>query len=267
MAATLLDRAFAGIDRPSRPVEEIAAESANSPASPPDMQQRICRNRGKAAAQYRAEVEQLMAPLLAAKTPAPAGHLVVTTAENLARPVPIAARIAMVPPAAFDPVPVRIGPPEGYAGLVAEARPPHSPVGTPQPPGTVSAYAPAAPQTEAGDTPLPPDPKALPLRSKAKPVAASPGRHARHGHRLAETQAHGAKPLATRKTAPKAALEKSKAARGKGAGKQPHAAKADLQKHSKAAAKHAPKAHTQAKTGSIHPAKAAGESPEMHAGQ
>ena len=111
-------------------------------------------------AQFNTDLNRLMAPLLAANANCPSGvaHFVPAPTEALARPLPMAARIAMVPRPAFDPVPVYAGAPEGYAGLIAQARPAHSPVGTAQPPSIVSAYAPATPGTALEDTPLAPTP-------------------------------------------------------------------------------------------------------------
>src|SRR5437016_197134 len=75
MAATLFDRAFAGIDGPSKSLSDLAhGPQTAGQTMPRDMQQSYCRNRGKAAAAFNAETERLMAPLLAAKTPAPSGH-------------------------------------------------------------------------------------------------------------------------------------------------------------------------------------------------
>src|SRR3984893_12933537 len=133
------------------------------------MHKTICRKRGKGVAQFNTELNRLMAPLLAthAKIPAAREHFVPAPTEALASPLPMAARIAMVPRPAFDPVPVYAGAPEGYAGGIAQARPAHSPVGTPQPPSIVSAYAPATPGTALEDTPLRPDAGALPMKGEA----------------------------------------------------------------------------------------------------
>src|SRR5205807_9093116 len=99
-AAALFDRGFAGIDQPSKSLADLAAQtSMNSPAAAPDMHQTICRKRGKAVAQFNADLNRLMAPLLAAKakTPAASQHFAPATTETLASPLPMAPRIAMVP--------------------------------------------------------------------------------------------------------------------------------------------------------------------------
>ncbi|MGH6801468.1 MAG: D-alanyl-D-alanine carboxypeptidase family protein, partial [Methylocella sp.] len=151
MAAALFDRGFAGIDRPTKSLADLMAQtSMNSPAAPPDMHQTICRKRGKAVAQFNADLGRLMAPLLARKAPAPA-PLALMSPSAFASSVPMAPRITMLPRPAFDPVPVYAGAPEGYAGLIAQARPAHSPVGTAQPPSTVGAYAPATRGTALED--------------------------------------------------------------------------------------------------------------------
>jgi D-alanyl-D-alanine carboxypeptidase len=265
MAATLFDRAFAGIDMPSRLVNDLAA-SADDLAAPPDMQQAACRNRGKAVAKYNKEIEQLMAPLLT-KVAVPTGHSVVTTTEALSRPAPVALRMAMVPTPAFDPVPVHVGPEAGYNGLVAQVRPPHSPIGTAPPPESVSANAPTAPESESvvGDMPLTPDPKALPLRSESKHALASlTHHHASHGHRLGRAQASAAKGLAAKKTGHKAPQKLTKTAQGKAPAKQAHAAKAGVTKHAKTVAKPGAKTHTAAKP-AAHASKSPAKKPEKHA--
>ncbi|HET6379404.1 MAG TPA: serine hydrolase [Methylocella sp.] len=213
MAATLFDRAFSGIDRPSKMLADLVPERIGIL---PGASQNFCLNRGKLAQVYNAETERLMAPLLA-RAPAPAGNMVLTTTEAFARPAPIAARIAMVPAAEFDPVPVYAGPPAGYGGLVAKARPPHSPIGTPLPPGSVSAYASAEPESGAGDAPLSLDAAALPLKGGAK-AKANPVRqltHKPHAAKVAPAK-HGA----ARQRPAAASQGKLSAGAAKAAGKQ-----------------------------------------------
>jgi len=183
MAAALFDRGFARIDQPSKSLGDLAAQTAmNSPAAAPDMHQSACGRRGKAVLEYNTDIARVMAPLHTGKVPADASseHMALMASEALARPLPIAPRITMVARPSFDPVPVAVGVSPGFAGLVAQARPPHSPIGTAAPPETVSAYA--APEAKpSGDisVPLAPAPDALPMkgrgahaRSAAKAVAA-----------------------------------------------------------------------------------------------
>ncbi len=83
MAAALFDRGFAGIDRPSKSLADLAAQtSMNSPAAAPDMHQTTCRKRGKAVAQFNADLDRLMAPLLAAKAKTPAASRAFCSGNN-----------------------------------------------------------------------------------------------------------------------------------------------------------------------------------------
>ena len=116
MAATLFDRGFTGIDKPSRSLADLAPQT--SMAVPPDMHASVCGRKGKAIAEFNTDVSRLMAPLLArpAKTPATHDHLALITAGAFAKPLPMAPRIASVPRPAFEPVPVYLGAPAGFAG-------------------------------------------------------------------------------------------------------------------------------------------------------
>jgi D-alanyl-D-alanine carboxypeptidase len=260
MAAALFDRGFAGIDRPSKSLADLAAQtSMNSPAAAPDMHQTICRKRGKAVAQFNSDLNQLMAPLLAthAKFPATREHFVPAPTEAFARPLPMAARITMVPRPAFDPVPVYAGAPEGYVGLIAQARPAHSPVGTAQPPSIVSAYAPAPPGTALEDTPLPPDAGALPMKGEAKHAKGAATPDVLPPHRLARSETGDPDPPVARKTTKRASHKASKKAHR---GSKASFAKASVHKHSKIVAKLANKAHATAQAG-----KTKSKTPEKHA--
>jgi D-alanyl-D-alanine carboxypeptidase len=267
MAAALFDRGFAGIDRPSKSLADLAAQtSMNSPAAAPDMGQSICRKRGKAVAQFNTELDRLMAPLRAAKPKAPAAsrHFVPTPTEALAGPLPMALRIAMVPRPAFDPVPVYAGAPAGYAGLIAQARPAHSPVGTAQPPSIVSAYAPATPGTALEDTPLPPDAGALPMKGGARQAKGAATPDVLPPHRLARTEACDTDPPVARKTTKKASHKASKKAQGKARGGKASFAKTSVPKHSKIAAKLAKTAQFPVKV-TAHVGKTKSKTPEKHA--
>jgi len=181
--AALFDRGFAGIDRPSG---SIIALPASTGGGPPDMHNQVCRARGHLVAQFYSEVEQLDAPL----TAAPAGIglpalnperalLFGTPTSGASAPgVPTATRINAMPTPVFDPVPVHIGADPGYTGVVAQARAPHTPIGTDTPPVSAEAYAsPAAtPLPAIGNMPLAVDPSALPLRGRRARVARAPRR-------------------------------------------------------------------------------------------
>ncbi len=145
--AVLLDRAFDGIDHPQGKLEAL---EGGSPGAAPDMHNMICRHRAKTAAAFQAEITRLEAPLLAeAPAAAPAPLALFTGGAVLNRLAPVAPTIAMLPKPVFDPVPVYVGPAPGYQGPVAEARPPHSPVGTPPPPEAASANGPPKPDVAA----------------------------------------------------------------------------------------------------------------------
>jgi D-alanyl-D-alanine carboxypeptidase len=256
MAAALFDRGFAGIDRPTKSLADLMAQtSMNSPAAPPDMHQSTCRKRGKAVAEFNTELSRLMAPLLARKAPAPAPLALMTTSA-FAGSLPMAPRIAMVPRPVFDPVPVYKGAPEGYAGLIAQARPAHSPVGTAQPPSIVSAYAPATPATALEGTPLPPDAGALPMKGAAKQAKSAATPDVRPPHRLARTETDDTDPPVAHKTIKKASHKASKKTQGKAHGKKASFARASVHKHSKSAAKLAKEAHPTAHFAAHFPAKA-----------
>jgi D-alanyl-D-alanine carboxypeptidase len=257
MAAALFDRGFSGIDQPSKSLADLMARtSANSPAAAPDMGQSICRKRGRAVVEFNTEIARVMAPLLArtAKVPSATQSLALMSSA-VASPLPMATHILSVPRADFAPVPVCLGPPAGYAGLVAQARPPHSPIGTAAPPQTVSAYAAteAPPQAEAG-SPLAPAPDALPMKGQAahakiaaKPVAAKRVEAHRRGH------AHG-KMTAARAEKRHASRKAVKTAHNKAA------AKPKAGTHKKLMAKQ----HSTAKP-AIHAEKTKSKKPEKHA--
>ncbi len=163
--ALLLDRAFAGIDRPSVHVTALPAPAGGTP---PDMRPAICRKPAAAIAAFAAENDRLSGPLLAAGG-ATDGSSYAATA--LASGAPMASRIALVPQLAYDPVPVYVGAPEGYSGLIARARPAHSPIGTEGPPETVQAYAATGRSPlQAEGSPLAPDHAALPMKGQRKPI-------------------------------------------------------------------------------------------------
>jgi D-alanyl-D-alanine carboxypeptidase len=180
--AVLFDRAFAGIDRPSGHITMLPRASADAP---PDMRNAICRKPKATIAAFGAENDRLSGPLLAA-TDAGNGSLYAT--NTLASEGPMVSRMAMVPRVDVDPVPIYVGAPNNYAGLVARARPAHSPIGTEGPPETVHAYA-----TEdrtgfgTGGVPIVPDHSALPMKGQKKPVQASKARKSTSKSRVAAT--------------------------------------------------------------------------------
>ena len=171
-----------------------------------------------------------------------------------------------------SPVPVYAGAPEGYAGLIAQARPAHSPIGTAQPPSSVSAYAPATPATALDDTPLPPDAGALPMKGEAKQAKSTAAPDVLPPRRLARSETGDPDPPAARKTPKKASKASHMAgkkaqgqAHGKAHGSKASFAKASLHKHSKRAAKLAKKAEFPATKAVAHAVKTKSKTPEKHA--
>jgi D-alanyl-D-alanine carboxypeptidase len=144
--AVLLDRAFAGIDHPH------PMSTADSDQSPPDMHDAICHRRAKTEIEWEAETERLEAPLSLPTTPIFPANGFLFNAAPAADVAPMASRIALMPTPVFDPVAVYIGPAPGYLGPVAEARPPHSPIGTPSPPEAASVDTNVPQATDAADT-------------------------------------------------------------------------------------------------------------------
>ena len=178
-AAALFDRGFAGIDRPVASLAALPLEGG----APPDEGNSICRNRGRAIAEFSAENEKLIAPLEAASHQAFASPQGVALYDSsaLSRVSPMATRISLVPPPSFEPVPIRIA---GYAG-VGEARESEAP------PEAVSAYA-ATKDASANGGPLAPAKDALPLKGRSKQLLRARALEARaalaHARLKARTQ-------------------------------------------------------------------------------
>lgn len=229
-AAALFDRGFAGIDRPGVNVASLPVQPG---ASTPDGSQPACRKRGKAVAEFNAETERLIAPLEARQGSGPSDRPLVYDASALAKPTPMARRIALAPTPSFDPSPVFVGAAAGYSGPIAQARPPHSPVGT-EPPAEA---APSNPPTLAERAAPAPAPVADPGESRARRrLAHSREPHARGRRHYAAREESGqigskdvepslkktkaAKPIAAEKRKVKAA-EKPTAAEKKSEPKKP----------------------------------------------
>ena len=170
--AALLDRGFAGVDHP---IESIVALPRSGSASAPDMRDQVCRGRGRLISEFTAEVAQLDAPLMTSAPSAPLGlsalsperALLFNTQNVASLGAPMAPRIASMPTPVFEPVPVWIGAAPGYTGAVAQARAPHTPIGSDTPPASAEAYAATPPARTAGSV-LGVDPTALPLRGRVK---------------------------------------------------------------------------------------------------
>jgi D-alanyl-D-alanine carboxypeptidase len=182
-AAILLDRAFDGVDQPHGAVQ-LLPETSHVAVAAPDMHEQVCkRGRTQAMTRFQAELKTLQAPLAGQGSSFVADHALFAGKANnpMQEEKAMSKRLAALVPS-FAPVSVYVGAAPGYAGPVAQMRPPHSPVGTEPPPETASAYATVKGQGLVGaETPLKPDVNALPLKGTArhgKAVAAA------HPHKL-----------------------------------------------------------------------------------
>lgn len=147
-AASLLDRAFA-TGSPSGSVTSLPTFGV---AQAPDMRESVCRHRGKANAEYMAEVEDMT---------------VAIPRENGSTEQVNVKTIAALPRPRFEPTPVFLGRVPGYEGPVAGVRDPGSPVGSPS---TITAYAQEAPAAAASPIGRP-APDALSMRHVRKQTA------------------------------------------------------------------------------------------------
>jgi len=247
-AAALFDRGFAGVDHPSAPVTSLQAQQN---AAPPDAS--VCRKRGKAVVEFNAETERLIAPLESGQASASGDRPLLYT-NALAKPAPMARRIALAPMPSFDPTPVFVGAPNGYIGPIAQARPAHSPLGTEPPPEVARAYAPASPTTLAeGAAPLAADvaPRPTKLRGRRAAHAAAIHEHGRRRHAAqAESEPIGSKDAA-------ASPKKAKTAKGKAAEKSRAAEKSKAPEKTKIAEKNKASGRTKIAEKKTEPAKTA----------
>ena len=242
-AAALFDRAFAGIDRPI--ASAIALPTTGG--SPPDMRNAVCRARSNLIAQFNAEVTQLDAPLypsgsgVGLSALSPERNLLFSTQTALAGG-PTALRINSMPRPVFDPVPVHIGAEPGYQGVVAQARAPHSPIGTEPVPVSAEAYAPTQtnePVQGIGVAPLAVDPTALPMRGRRARLAHG-ARHGRATALKAAAEAPTTKVLAAAEgdaASPSKPQPTAKAAARKGSRKKAASAEGKSERPAKASAK------------------------------
>lgn len=190
-AAVLLDRAFQGIDRPLGTT--LIALPGSPGAAPPDLRAQVCKARPRNAmiAQFKADAAQLAVPLQPAQPAGPGA------------PQPYEMALGETVSPNFEPVPVHIGPEPGYTGPVAQARPPHSAIGTDPGPGAAIAYAPPqAPASLTAASPLKPDASALPLRGR------SPSKKAARNHEGAKKAVAKAEAETDKKETPKAPAAK-----------------------------------------------------------
>lgn len=186
--AALLDRGFAGVDRP---IGSLASLPGANTGGPPDMRAQVCHARGRLIAQFNAEVTNLDAGLsspgagVGLSAMSPERTMLFNTpigTPSALRVEPTALRINSIPQPIFEPVPVHIGAEPGYTGVVAQARAPHTPIGSEPQPVAATAYAatpPGQPLQGVAGTPIAVDVNALPLRGrKARSAKARHGRPA-----------------------------------------------------------------------------------------
>ena len=215
--AVLLDRAFAGVDHPHPMSTEDSVD-----ATPPDMHDAVCRRRANTEIEWEAETERLEEPLSHPTMPNFLANGFLFNAAPAADRAPMASRIAMMPAPVFDPVTVYIGAAPGYLGPVAEARPPHSPIGTQSPPEAATAYTEDKPQDlDMNATPIKPDATALPMKGKLvkKGGKASAAQKSGKGSKLAQHEPNeddvdaepDTKPVMKKHSAKTATVEKHKA--------------------------------------------------------
>jgi len=130
-AAALLDRAF----QSGSPQGSIAALPSNGIAPAPDMRDNVCRRRGKANAEFLAEVEDLSIPIGGSGS---TGIPLLDQMGAAGQQRISVKQIANLPRPQFEPVHVYVGRAPGYAGPVARARSPGAAIGE-QP--DLAAYA------------------------------------------------------------------------------------------------------------------------------
>ncbi len=154
LAAGLLDRAFAGQFGRSGPAIALASTGGEAP----DLRDSVCHRRGKAIAQFTAEIEDMTKPIPAAAgaTRAAEGSSPWGGGPVGAQAAPLlASQIMNTPRAAFEPIPVYVGAPQGWTGPIARATGDTTPV---------AAYS--AEKDEAADEPLKPAPDAQSMKRK-----------------------------------------------------------------------------------------------------
>lgn len=202
LAASLLDKGFAmgGGQGPAISLASIGGE-------PPDMHDSACRHRGKASAEFEAQVEDMSAPiprtfLQAAQGPegnspygaGPAG----SPAAAAMRP----SQIATLPRPAFAPVPVFVGPVAGWTGPIAHAE---GDTATP----VTQAYS--ANGEDEAESPIKPAPDAQSMRAKrggkAKARAVRAREPAAHKEKPHKQKAHAEKAPKSAKAKPAKAKE------------------------------------------------------------
>ena len=203
-AAGLLDKAFSGNGTREGAVASLPSAGGDAP----DMRDDVCRHRGKAVAQFAAEIEDMSAPLPStfASARSPEGSSIYGAAPGAAAAGAAPSQIAALPRPHFEPVPVFVGPVAGWTGPIARATG-----------DTATKQAYASDKEDGADAPLKPAPDAQSMRGRkakaakaqvakahvAKPVAAKPAAKAKAPVKVAHAKPAAQKPA--KAVAPKAA--------------------------------------------------------------
>ena len=169
-AASLLDRGFAGVANAGGSVTSLASVGGTAP----DMHDGVCQNRGKATAQYLAEIDDTAIPLTTDYTLAAGSQperSFLSFGASVPPPAIAPSAIATLPRPVFTPIDVFVGPMPGWTGPIAHADNYAGPAA-----GRATAYA----TQKAGETPLPASEDALPMKRGPAKAARKPAAKIAH---------------------------------------------------------------------------------------
>jgi D-alanyl-D-alanine carboxypeptidase len=145
MATALFDRGFMATSS----MGSISTLNGFASPEPPDMHDKACYQRGRAAREYMAQVQRVALPGTSNAAQQaevlPERGTLIERGKKKGKAMMVAA--AETARAVFEPIAVYIGRSPGWSGPVAQARPANTPVGTPAP---VTAYAPEGKPTVLG---------------------------------------------------------------------------------------------------------------------
>ncbi|MFV0281727.1 MAG: D-alanyl-D-alanine carboxypeptidase family protein [Rhodoblastus sp.] len=198
MAASMLDKGFA-----TSSSQGAASSLASIGGEAPDMHDSACRHRGKASAEFEAQVEDMSVPIqrgfIGRTAEGNSTYGGAPAASGALRP----SEVAAMPRPTFTAIPIFVGPIAGWSGPIAHAV---GDVATPK----SQAYS--AKAQEGADSPVKPAPDAQSMRGKrgAKAKAAKA-----RTTKTTRTRAHKAKAAKTKATKPKAAQSKPAPAKAK----------------------------------------------------
>lgn len=191
---------------------------ASTGGEAPDLRDSVCHRRGKAIAEFTAEIEDMTKPIagVAGVARAPEGSSPWGGPAGAQAAPLMASQIMNTPRAAFEPIPVFVGAPQGWTGPIARATGDTTPV---------AAYS--AEKEEAADEPLKPAADAQSMKRK--------GGRGKHAAKAASRKPVAAKAVAAKAVAAKAVAAKPASAKP-AAVKQAAAKPAASQPQAKAAA-------------------------------